>query len=465
MRVSATRDLAPGLDRETLRIQAAEALRFAERIALSALIVLSPLRARIELSDRSHGPVYGDYVDFLLFWSDMAFIALLGLWFARTRLQPRVLWLGPPLVRLAVVGLVLAAWLSVPFSFDISLSAYNAIRLTAAVALALYIANEVGSLREIVPAVAAMILFQGLVSAGQVIEQGSVGLGSFGEYDLDPEVNGTSIVWSEEAGKLLRGYGLTDHPNILGGLLAGGLLVTATAISRAGRMATVLLLAAFGAGLAGLVLTFSRSGGLSFVLGALVVMGLLVYRGQWPEARRWLAAGAVAAIVAAVCLLQFSEYAGQRVNPGQQIEGSPEQRALDERTALARTTNDIFVSRPATGVGIGALPVAIEESNPRFGYNYQPAHVVLLTVAAETGIFGAFFFAVLLVAPWALLWYRRRMLTPEVIGLSGALLAVTLIGFLDYYPWSLAPGRILMWLTLGLWLGAYARMTRVDADA
>jgi hypothetical protein len=42
---------------------------------------------------------------------------------------------------------------------------------------------------------------------------------------------------------------------------------------------------------------------------------------------------------------------------------------------------------------------------------------------------------------------------------------VSIVGFLDYYPWGLAPGRIWTWLLLGLWVAAYGRMTRHEADA
>ncbi|MGE0059889.1 MAG: hypothetical protein AB7T32_18055, partial [Dehalococcoidia bacterium] len=158
---------------EGLGAQVIEALRLAERLALGALIVLSPFRARLALEDRSNGPIYGEYVDFVLYWSDVAFIALLVLWAVRLRLQPKGLWLGPMPIRLAVAGLVVAAWLSVPFSFDVSLSAYDSLRLTAAVFFGLYVANEVRGVRDVLPAVALMVVLQAAVSAGQVIAQGS----------------------------------------------------------------------------------------------------------------------------------------------------------------------------------------------------------------------------------------------------------------------------------------------------
>jgi O-antigen ligase len=114
---------------------------------------------------------------------------------------------------------------------------------------------------------------------------------------------------------------------------------------------------------------------------------------------------------------------------------------------------------------MGALPLALREEFPQFGFDYQPAHFVLLDAAAETGILGAFFYGALLVTPWALLFLRRGGLTPELIGLSGALLALTLVGFFDYYTWSRASGQVWAWVVLGLWVGAYSRSARTEAGA
>ena len=151
----------------------------------------------------------------------------------------------------------------------------------------------------------------------------------------------------------------------------------------------------------------------------------------------------------------------QRRNQG----GSTEERALSERQALARNTNDIFVDHPLTGVGAGVLPTAMKDAFPDFEYHFSPAHVVILVVAAETGILGAFAYGVLMLAPWLLLWLRRHHLTPELIGVSGAVLALTVIGLFDYYTWSLTAGRIWFWLVLGLWVVAYRRSESQTRDA
>jgi hypothetical protein len=75
----------------------------------------------------------------------------------------------------------------------------------------------------------------------------------------------------------------------------------------------------------------------------------------------------------------------------------------------------------------------------------------LLTAALETGIFGALFYFLLLSMPWlALLRNRRDWASPAVVGSSALLLAITVVGFFDYYTWFSTPGRLWQWLAWGL---------------
>jgi hypothetical protein len=179
----------------------------------------------------------------------------------------------------------------------------------------------------------------------------------------------------------------------------------------------------------------------------------------------WVVACVVATLLVLPFLVPYAPYLGARANPTAQQAGSTEERALSERQALAKNTNEIFVENPVVGVGVGALPTAMYHAYPDFRYHYSPAHVVLLVVAAEVGIFGALAYAVLMIAPWLLARWRRHHLTAEEIGLLGALLAVSVIGLFDYYTWSLTSGRIWFWLVLALWLVAYRRASEPAPNA
>jgi hypothetical protein len=465
LRLFAADALALPALRESRREGVLTAVRALTYVAFSALIVLSPFRARFELSSRPDTPVYGDYTDFLLFWSDVAFLAFLGLWGLGLLISGRGPRFGPPALRWPVFGLLAITWLSAVTSIDPALSAYSALRLTAAAALALYVINEVDSIGRLAPALVAMIVLQAAVGVSQAIDQGSVGLYGLGEYRLDVNAGGTSVIWDDDGPRQLRAYGLTDHPNILGGLLALSLLLVGAAAAKA-KLWSAPLAVAFALGCGALLLTFSRTGALAMGFGLLLIFGLLAYRRDWRSLGAW---GAVAIGGVIVCLALVKPYGDELWQRGVVLEpsalSSTESRSLSEREALVKLSNDVFVARPLLGTGAGALPSAMKDRWPNFVYNFQPAHFALLAVAAETGIAGGMTFGALIVVPFLLLWWRRRELTPELIAASGALLAVTIIGLLDYYTWSLAPGRIWFWLVLGLWASAYMRRGEAAGDA
>jgi O-antigen ligase len=169
--------------------------------------------------------------------------------------------------------------------------------------------------------------------------------------------------------------------------------------------------------------------------------------------------------VVAPFLLHFSNVVQTRLNrDGSFTALTPEAQSLGSRFLLNNAANQLFADDPLTGVGVGAFPVALRQRYPEFPIDYQPAHFVLLDVAAETGIFGALFYTLAATLPWIALWINRRKIafTPTFIAASGLLLAVTIVGFLDYYTWLLVPGRIWQWLAWGLW-GAIWRGEAVHA--
>src|SRR5690606_20442859 len=147
---------------------------------------------------------------------------------------------------------------------------FNAVTLLSFAAFALYVANEVKRVSYVLPGIALMVAIQAVVAVTQVTTQAPFGLTSIGEIDLDPNRPGVSIVWAEDGGRLLRAYGLSDHPNILGGVLAAALLVVLAGMARRHEAAGALLCGVFGIGVATVLLTFSRSAALGLGAGLAV---------------------------------------------------------------------------------------------------------------------------------------------------------------------------------------------------
>ncbi len=430
--------------------------------ALDATIILMPFRYRFTWLARPFEPVYRDYTDFLVFASDIFLVLTLLFWVISLLLQPRRLTAGPLFLSLPIAGLTVISLISVFFSVDPPLSIYHTLRLALLAGLYLYLVNQIKSLSAVILPIALQVFIQATVGIGQIIQQRSLGLTALGELTLDPAWSGVSIVWAEGT-RYLRAYGLTDHPNILGGCLAFGLVLLAGWVVTAEPKWHVLLGGLWTLGALGLFLTFSRSAWLALAGGLLLIAGVLLKNAQTEAGRNGLNLILAALIILLPFIWQHAAYLGVRLNWGHSFtQVADESRSVYERQALNSAANHIFADHALTGVGVGAFPVALRRQESNFLFNYQPPHIALLEAAAETGLFGGLFYLMALVTPWVALWFNRRQLkfSPHLLAISGVLAAVTIVGFFDYYPWLLGPGRLWQWLVWGLWGSLYLNVSR-----
>lgn len=430
---------------------------FIARLSLGAAIFFAPFRYRWSLFTQNVPRVWVDYTSGLIFLHDVFVILTLLFWGASLILQRRRISIGPLALGLPLAGLLIMSLLSAIFSIDVRLSVYHWIRMLLAAGLYLFVINEIKNLDALIWAVAAGLLAQSVVGITQVMAQHDLGLQFLGEYELDPSWRGVSIVWAEGV-RSLRAYGLSDHPNILGGLLVFSLILLGSWIVMAESRPRTLATGVFALGSVGLLLTFSRSAWVALVAGFALMVGLMVWRKQKLALERGFILVLSASIIAAPFIWANLAYLGVRLNRGGSFEGvNAEMRSLSERARLNQYANQIFAANALTGVGLGTFPLALRQVEPELTFDYQPPHVVLLHAAAETGLFGAFFYVSAAIAPWLLMWLRRKRLVfgPALIGSSAVLLAVTVVGLFDYYPWLLAPGRFWHWLAWGLWAAFY----------
>ncbi len=429
------------------------------RLAFAATVFLIPFRYRVVLVSRPLEPIYRDYTDFILFASDALMIATLALWVIQLAARRRRVDFGPFFISIPLAGLTACAVLSALFSLDPPLGIYHSIRLLLLDGFYLYTLNEIHSFNWVGVPLALQILVQAGVGIAQVERQRSLGLQSLGELELDPAWSGVSVVFAEGI-RFLRAYGLSDHPNILGGCIAFALLLLAIWFLETRTYWRVLIAVVFALGAIALLLTFSRAAYLA-MSGGVIFTAVLFWRTRQRKSLKHLAwLTLIAAMAVLPFVFQNAELLGVRLNPSA-IQLTDQTRSIAERAALNETANQVFADNPILGVGIGALPQAVRLYHPNFDFYYQPAHIALMDAAAETGIFGALFYFVLMLAPWMALGSRRARLdwSPGLVGMSAALLAMTVVGFFDYYTWLLVPGRLWQWMTWGLWSVTYREAT------
>jgi len=290
------------------------------KFAFFATIVLAPVRWRVTLLERPNGTVYGDYTDFLLFIPDIALIVTLLAWGGSIMWTRVPIKLGPVYVWFPLAGLTLAGLVSALPSVDRALSLYHAVRFILLFLFYLYTVNEGITILSVGLVVALQGLIQAGVAIGQSVLQRSIGLQPIGEYLLDPGWSGVSIV-SDGATRFLRAYGLSDHPNILGGCLAFGLIVLLVLyFVQAGR-GRALIGVTFALMALALLLTFSRAAWLAFAAGAGLVVVLEAKAGRGGNLKSVIPPGVVASLLLVPFIVANWNYFGARLNVGQSFEG------------------------------------------------------------------------------------------------------------------------------------------------
>jgi O-antigen ligase len=426
------------------------------QIAFALLVVLIPFRWRLELWQRPFFPIYSDYTNFHLFASDITLVFMLAFWACSLILNPRRITFGNLFIFICLAGLTLAGWVSVLGSVDPILSRYHAVRFIFLLFLYLFIVNEIRSPHWVILPAVLQVIIQSMIGVGQSLAQSSIGLQRFGEHLLDPTWTGVSIV-PVDGLRLLRAYGLSDHPNILGGCLAFGLVlllaVTLYGKNRQPALASGVFLLAVPA----LVMTFSRSAWLSLMVSASFMVGLEAFARRWDSVKRAALLGALSVLVVSPFLIQNQGAFLSRVNAGNVAQDNQ----MRERAFLLDAGNTLFVEHSAIGVGLGASPLAMKEHFEYFPLDFQPPHYAMLNAAMETGVPGGIFYFLLLSAPWILFAVRWRDLIhkPLMMGALALLLALSVVGLFDYYTWMYAPGRLWQWLGWGLFSAAWIKVT------
>lgn len=284
-------------------------------------------------------------------------------------------------------------------------------------------------------AFAAAAAFQAGIGIAQFIRQQSVfGYQLLGEPNLSQLIGFSKVVI--QGRELVLPYGTTPHPNILGGFLAIYVIGMWSLLLRrpkAGKLAKFLVAIVSIFSIIGLILTFSASAWLIFILGGSLL--LLSYFKKIPsiipKKQTLLTLLIAAAVVAAPIIIALAAW---------QIPG---QDSLTRRDYLGRAALAMLTDNPVAGVGLNSFTVRLERySSQREVVRFiQPAHHVGLLWLAETGIAGLLLFAI---SAWLIF---KSKLWPQIL-LGAAILLPAIV--LDHYLLSMHQGILLSIVLMGI---------------
>lgn len=278
---------------------------------------------------------------------------------------------------------------------------------------------------------AMVLLVQGVVAIAQFFLQRELGLTWLGEPTLDLLVEGTSVA-QRDGQNWLRAYGLNSHPNQLGLLMMALCLLLWPNRHRAIGAWRWLFWLGLASGLAGLLVSLSRSALLGLLLGGLIyglqqrTMGAHFWRELvWPLAI--LGAG----------VLLFALFYGDVVAGRLLALNSPlEIRSLWERQRDFGVAWQLLWERPFLGIGLGQYLSQATAIDP----DALMVHNVPLLIGVELGALGLVF--------WLFFWgwplWRYGRLAAYQSG-TAVWLALILMALLHPEPALYLPKDAVLW--------------------
>ncbi|MFA5967315.1 MAG: O-antigen ligase family protein [Patescibacteria group bacterium] len=431
----------------------------------SAFFVL-PWQFRHTLIFAEHQGQFFEYASISIYLSDILIILVLLTWFIfakKTEFKT-----GPAVIFWPLTFLIVWLWISVGYGNSITgnwaVGLNNAAHFSLFYLFYIYLVNAVKNLSDILLPLAWGTGLQAIIAIGQYGLNRSLGLKFLGESPLQPAELGIPVVLINGV-RHLRAHGTLPHANVLGGYLALVLpwlgliyLGVVKAIKRPWIYWLILTV-----GSVALLFSFSRSAWLAIGLTCLVVIIWRLISGR-PRWQGW--DGGLIAIVMVIALSQY---------PALVSRFHPEQTALEQGSVTARIdqlqqAKLVYDKYPLTGVGVGQYTIyLLQQDTNKLGWqynsklsswvynlsrqiwDYQPVHNIFLLVLAELGWVGEVLFIVLL---GGLIWvsgslFKLGRSLLGVVALS-SVTAIVILGLFDHYLWTLQPGRLILFLTIGI---------------
>ena len=345
---------------------------------------------------------------------------------------------------LALIGLLLLEALSITWSLQRGLAAMQTLHVVVWAAFALMIACADWSASAMTLALLAGLLANSLA--------GFVEIGMQPLVQIIPQNSGLSVVFNG-AERWLRIYGLSAHPNILGGHLAVGLILIPGLFATPQRIKRLGLIAAWLIVGATLLLTFSRSAWLAVISGGIAAL-IGLARGKLLKRLRLkplLALIGVGLVIVGIFVLSFQPFLINRF----EVTTVPfETRAITDRITTAQLALQIFGAQPLNGVGISQFIVVA--ARDLSGTSLDWVHNVPLLAAAELGLGGIVLIVSLIISLGTIgvQRWRTRSISIWQAFVGGGLIALIVVMQFDHYVWTTPQGGLLWAWLVGWWLRA-----------
>ena len=350
------------------------------KLVLLALVV--DIALEFDVAIQNHGSHEGGPTGYLVSLMTIALLVGYILWVTEWH-KSKIHWFRP--IALPLGAFLLAVVLSVTRATDRPLSLFSVFLYAQAFLMFIYVINRVKTWQDIdliLISWAAAVAVQGMVMIFLYFTRIEISFAGISTHVYHDSASGLTRVGGTFSS--VNGAAIWLAPSLV--ILLGGYLT----YSEQGSPLRWIILGAFGLGTVGLIVTFSRGGWASLVLGVSVLIAASLRSGF---GRKGLG---VLSILALIALVVFSKPIYLRLTGDD--EGSAESRGPFEQMAW-----NMIDAQPLTGVGANNFELRMFEYLPtellaEFRQYIYVVHNHYLLLWAELGILGLAAFVWMLLA-------------------------------------------------------------------
>ncbi len=341
-----------------------------------------------------------------------------------------------PLWWLGLIIFEITILVSILFSSNILLAAYHYFIFALALFLfytikARYIPEKYFSIFFLIGLIPPAVL-----GIWQFYSQQTLAFKWLGLADHSVSTLGSSVV-ETNFGRYLRAYGSFDHPNILGGIMAVALIyiLYLSFKDKISKKIRLLYLGAFSVFYCALLLSFSRTAILAFIVSAPLI---LLKAKKISKSLLLLYFFIIIGLGAAIIIPNKDLYIVRT-----SVNSRLEQKSLDERGLYLEQAISLIKKRPVLGVGTGNYVESILKSDNNFHplWFYQPVHNYWLLLWSEIGILGLIGALIFWFSCFKLAWFKN---------MGPLILVFLIISFFDHWLWTSALGLMLFFMIVAV---------------
>lgn len=320
--------------------------------------------------------------------------------------------------------------ISLLFSVNLENSIFYMLRFCEFFVVYLFVVNEVIDFKKVLIVFCAVMFVEAIIGISQYVLQESLGLRFFGEPVVNSNILGVAKVDFMNM-KFLRSYGTFPHPNIFAGYLVFAIFSTIQFFKNAPKISSffisVFLLA--------LLLTFSRTGLMAFIVGVFIFLFFVLKKFN----KRKLFVRAFVIFAVAIFLLFILKAFPLFIDRIDSIDNL----SLQYRIIYLVIGFAMFFQNPF-GVGMGNFTDVMQNFSvlKLSPWEIQPVHNVFVLVLSELGIIGFVVFVSFIVY---LFIYSFKKKDPFFISVCFMIL---ILGSFDHYLFTLYQGQALFWLSI-----------------